>query len=247
MQQLRSLSPQNMGTTLRRHPEVRELGFGYWALKSWSQDFGEMLASNREVVERAIRRAELPLTFAGLCDIFGFDSEHRHAALLWTTCVAVRRIRRSPQERSPSTVLLHERCSFERVLVAAVKTLGHHAPAYEIQWELAARFGDLFARLTVADLEDRLNSSPRFVRNAAGAFALDEDTTLTDFDLDALHAAAMKLLVESREIVGCDDLLDRLENQEIELDELSPDLLASILRGMPGLDEIGHNRFRATQ
>jgi len=125
--------------------------------------------------------------------------------------------------------------------------LGRPAPAYEMQWELAAHFGDLFAGMSAADLEERLKRSPRFVRNAAGEFALEEQITLADFDLDALRNAVMKLLAESGEIVGCDDLLDRLESEGIELDELSPDLLASILRGTPGLDEIGQNRFRATQ
>ena len=244
---LRSFSPQNMATTLQRHPEVRKLGFGYWTLQSSNDDFRDMLAGNREVVERAVRRAELPLTFAGLCGIFGFDAEHSHADRLWATCVAVRLIRRSPRERAPGTVLLHERCSFERVLVVAAKALGRPAPAYEMQWELAAHFGDLFVGMSATDLEERLKRSPRFVRNAAGEFALDEQITLADFDLDALRNAAMKLLAESGEIVCCDDLLDRLESEEIELDELSPDLLASILRGTPGLDEIGHNRFRATQ
>ena len=247
IQRLRSFSPQNMTTALQRHSEVRRLGFGYWALKSSDDDFRGMFVEKREVVERAVRRAELPLTFAGLCGIFGFDPEHSYADRLWATCVAVRLIRRSPRERSPGTVLFHERCSFERVLVVVAKALGRPAPAYEMQWELAAHFGDLFAGKSTADLEERLKRSLRFVRNIAGEFALDEHVTLADFDLDALRNAAMKLLADSGEIVGCDDLLDRLESEEIELDELSPDLLASILRGTPGLDEIGHNRFRAIQ
>lgn len=247
IQRLRSFSPQNMATALRRHPKVRQLSFGYWALQSSTDDFRGMFAGNREVIERAVRRAELPLTFAGLCGILGFDAEHSYADRLWATCIAVRLIRRSPRDRSPGTVLLHERCSFERVLVTVAKALGRPAPAYEMQWELAAHFGDLFAGMSAADLEERLKRSPRFVRNAAGEFALEEQITLADFDLDALRNAVMKLLAESGEIVGCDDLLDRLESEGIELDELSPDLLASILRGTPGLDEIGQNRFRATQ
>ena len=247
IQRLRSFSTPGMTSCLNRQPGLRKMGFGYWTLESATDDFRGMFAGNRQVVEQAVRRTELPLTFAGLCDIFGFAADHAHADILWATCVAVRRIRRSPRERSPDTVLLHERCSFERVLLAVAKALGRPAPAYEIQWELAAHFGDLFAEKSTADVEERLKRSPRFVRNAAGEFALDEQITLDDFDLDALRIAVMKLLAESGEIVGCDDLLDRLESEGIDLDDLSPDLLASILRGTPGLDEIGHNRFRAIQ
>lgn len=230
IQRLRSFSPQNMTTALQRHSEVRRLGFGHWALKSSDDDFRGMFAGSREVVERAVRRAELPLTFARLCRIFGFDPEHSYADRLWATCVAVRLIRRSPRERSPGTVLFHERCSFERVLVVVARALGRPAPAYEMQWELAAHFGDLFAGKSAADVEERLKRSLHFVCNAAGEFALDEHITLADFDLDVLRNAAMKLLAESGEIVGCDDLLDRFENEEIALEELLPMFRVSILR-----------------
>lgn len=228
VQRLRSFSPYNMTTALQHHPELRRAGFGYWTLQSSTKDLGGFFAGSREVVERAVRRAELPLTFAGLCRLFGVAAGHAHADLLWTTLVAVRLIRRSPRERSPDTVLLHERCSFERVLVAVAQALARPVPAYEMQWELAAHFGDLFAPMSVADLEERLKNSSRFLRNAAGEFALDEQISFADFDLDALRHAAMKLLAEAGEIVGCDDRLDRLESEGIDLDELSPQMVFSL-------------------
>ena len=71
------------------------------------------------------------------------------------------------------------------------------------------------------------------------------DFDLADFDLEALRTASVKMLAESRDIAACDELIDRLEMQGFELDELSTDMLAFILRGAEGLQEVGHQRFRA--
>ena len=85
------------------------------------------------------------------------------------------------------------------------------------------------------------------MRNAAGEFLLDDDFELEDYDVDALRAASVKTLLESSDIADCNDLIERLELQGFDLEELSADMLASILRGCEGLREVGLQRFRATQ
>jgi len=132
-----------------------------------------------------------------------------------------------------------------KALASIARTLGRAAPAYELEWELRAKFGDLFERVGLRQIEERLAQCPRFLRNTTGAFFLDADLDLEEFDLDALRAASVKALAESREILSCDDLLDRLELQGLEIEEMSAGMLASILRGGEGLQEVGHECFTA--
>ena len=52
-----------------------------------------------------------------------------------------------------------------------------------------------------------------FLSNAEGEFLLDIDFDLEDFDVDALRAATIKTLSESRDIADCSELIERLELQ----------------------------------
>ena len=62
-----------------------------------------------------------------------------------------------------------------------------------------------------------------------------------------LCMACLKSLAESKDIAGCDELIERLELLGFELDELSEDMLASVLRETEGLQEVAQRRFRARQ
>ena len=101
-----------------------------------------------------------------------------------------------------------------------MRALARPAPAYELLWELAAKYGELFAHIELSKVEERLVRSPRFLRNAVGEFLLDVDFDLEDFDVDALRAATIKTLKDSRDIAGCDELIERLELQGFDLEEL---------------------------
>ena len=107
------------------------------------------------------------------------------------------------------------------------------------------KFGELFENVRPQRIEKRLDKSPRFLRNADGAFFLDADLDLGEFDVSAIRAAAAKLMREEREILSSDDLLERLESQGFDLEEMTQGMLASILRGSQELEEVGGQRFRA--
>jgi hypothetical protein len=206
-----------------------------------------VILADRGAVERSIRRAPKPVSFQELCHIFSIETTGEQADFLWKTCAGSSKIRRAPDRQSPETLLLHKTVSLEQSLANISRALRRPAPAYELQWELNAKFGEIFTSITLKEVEQRLEQSEWFLRDSAGQFFLDEDFNNEDFDPDAIRAAATKSLAESMDIVGCDELIERLELIGFELDDLSEDMLASILRGAAGLQEVADQRFRARQ
>ena len=109
---------------------------------------------------------------------------------------------------------MHKTVSLEQALALIGRTIGKPARAYELEWELRAKFGELFENIPLQRIEERLEKSPRFLRNTDGAFFLDADLDLGEFDINAIRAAAAKLMREEREILGSDDLLEELEAED---------------------------------
>jgi hypothetical protein len=83
-----------------------------------------------------------------------------------------------------------------------------------------------------------------FLRNAAGEFILDIHLSQLGLDADVIRRTCSEILSESREIVGCEDLLERLEADGKSWEDLSPDILASLLRDDATFQEVGRDRFR---
>ncbi len=244
---LRSVSATGLSNIVRTHPGIRAFGFGYYGLQEWGSRETEVILRNRSVIERTVRRSELPTSFSALCQLFGVDPADEHGALLWKTCARSEKLRRAPDEFSPDTLILHKAISLELALSAVMRALARPFPAYELQWELTAKYGEIFAHIELPKIEERLARSPRFLRNATSEFLLDVDFELEDFDVDALRAATLKSLKESRDIAACDELIERLEREGFDLEDLSVDMLALILRGSDSLQEVGNRRFRAKE
>lgn len=244
---LRSVSASSIAHHLQKHPEIHSFGFGYYGLKNWGASKRNVILANRGTVERAVRRAPKPASFQTLCQTFSIEATGEQADLLWKTCAGSAKLRRAPDQQGPDTLLLHKSVSLEQSLANISRVLQRPVPAYELEWELKSRYGDLFASIGLKEIEQRLAQSEWFLRDSAGMFFLDEDFNNEDFDPEAIRAAVTKSLAESMDIAGCDELIERLELLGFELDDLSEDMLASILRGAVGLQEVAHQRFRARQ
>jgi hypothetical protein len=197
------------------------------------------------MIERIIRRSEPPLTFACLCELLKIANNDEVVATLWQTCAVLRDVVRSPNECTPGTLLLHKNCSLGRALVATAGAINRPLPLYEIQWELNARFGPLFAQRSNAEIKRCLEQSRLFLRDSDGEFILDIHLDQLGLDEEAIRRACLEILSESNEIIGCDDLIERMETEEKVWEELSPDILGSLLRGDEAFQEVGRNRFRA--
>jgi hypothetical protein len=117
-------------------------------------------------------------------------------------------------------------------------------PLYELNWELNDRFGALFTTKSLDDLRRCLEQSPMFLLNANNEYILDVHLEQLGLDCDAIRAACYELLSQTNEIVGCEDLLERLESDGKSWEDLSSDILASILREDATFQEIGSDRFR---
>lgn len=244
LQQLRSVSPYAISGHLRKHPQVRDYGFGHYGLKSWGESVHINIVTDSALIERVIRRAEPPLKFARLCEILNFPTEGNLMDKLWQTCAAMPAILRLPDECGGVTRLIHKTCRLERALVATAREINRPLPLYEFQWELNERFGSLFATKTLDDLRRCLEQSLMFLRNAYDEFILDIHLEQLGLDAAAIRAACYELLSQTNEIVGCEDLLERLEEDGKSWEDLSADILASLLRDDATFQEVGHDRFR---
>jgi hypothetical protein len=233
------VSPYGISSHLRKHAQLRDYGFGYYGLKSWDDSKKDSLVANAGLVEKIIHRSEPPLSFARLCEILALPSEGELASRLWQTCATLRSVLGNPDEQAVRTRLLHRSCTLERALVATAREVNRPLPLYEFQWELNERFGPLFATKSSDDLRRGLEQSPMFLRNAADEFILDVHLDQLGLDADAIRRACAQILSESNEIVGCEDLLERLEADDKSWEELSPDILASLLRDDSTIQEVG--------
>lgn len=244
LQQLRSVSPYAISGHLRKHPQVRDYGFGHFGLKSWGDSVQANIVTDSTLVERVIRRGEPPLRFARLCEILNFPAEGTLVEKLWQTCAALPGIIRLPDECSGTTRLIHKTCRLERALVATAREVNRPLPLYEFQWELNERFGSLFAAKSSDELRRCLEQSPMFLRDADDEFILDVHLEQLGLDAAAIRGACFELLFQTNEIVGCEDLLERLEMDGKSWEELSADILASLLRDDERFQEVGRDRFR---
>ncbi len=241
----RSASPNGLANMMSRHPKIVRLGFQHYGLRSWGDSRNAFFVAKRSIVERAIRRTDPPIKFGELCDVFKIPVEGMAADMLWKSCAGSERLRRAPDSRGANTLLMHKAVTLEQALASIARTIGRPMPAYELEWELRERFDGLFPNVRLQQIEERLSRGHQFLRNASGAFFLDADFDVSDFDVSAIRATAAKVMREEHEILGCDELLDRLESEGFDLQEMTRGMLASILRGSEELEEVGRERFRA--
>jgi Sigma-70, region 4/Bacterial RNA polymerase, alpha chain C terminal domain len=242
---LRSVSPYSIANFLHTHSDLRSFGFGYYGLTSWDVDKSRVILADRTVVEKAVRRAAPPISFQTLCETFGIPVGSEDASSLWKTCARSPKLRRAPDSQTPETLLLHKAVSLEMALATIARALQRPAPAYELEWELRAKFGSIFASLGLAAIEERLARTDGFIRNAAGEFLLDTQADMGAYDVEGLRQATIESLLASGSVASSDELIERLEERGFDVSELSVDMLSSILRGANELQEIGHQRFRA--
>lgn len=245
LQLLRSASATGITSQLRKHEEIRDYGFGYYGLKSWKESVKEIILKNSALIERIIKRSEPPLYFGNLCEILGVKPEGVLSNELWQTCSSLTEVIRSPEKHSVDTRLIHRSCSLERALVAAAHAKNRALPHYEFQWVLNDLFGPLYADRTNTEIKRCLEQSRLFLRDANADFVLNNYVDQLDLDEEAICHACLKILVQSNVIVGCDDLIERLEDEGKIWENLSPEILGWLLRENEAFEEIGHNRFCA--
>ncbi len=119
--------------------------------------------------------------------------------------------------------------------------------AYEIQWELGRIFSATFDEKNLDAIKNCLQNDELFVRNPQGEFLLNEQIDREELDTDSLRQACLEILNEENSVLSADDLLEKLEAEAIANENLSAEMLAVLLRGDAGFEEIGMNLFRAAK
>jgi len=143
--------------------------------------------------------------------------------------------------------LSHKSWSLKKVIFSILENANRPMLLHEIIWELNALFGFTFGKKTIAKIKHILNASKIFACNNEKEYLLNKNVEYPDVDIDSIQNKCCEILFNSNEIVGCDDLLERLESEGIEIKDLSPSMLSAILRNNNKIEEIGKNRFRIKQ
>src|SRR4030095_4812780 len=119
----RSATLPGLSNILREHPKIVRLEFERYGLRSWGDLRNDFFVAKRSIVERVVRHADPPITFAELCKVFKISAEGPDADLLWKTCTASKRLRRAPDRRGENTLLMHNAVSLEQALASIARTL----------------------------------------------------------------------------------------------------------------------------
>lgn len=245
IQNFRSITPTSMSSILRQHKAVKDYGFGFYGLKEWKDAYREFLVSNKAFVNRAVARSEPPLTFGDLCRKLEIAEIGTLADKLWRILRALSKLRLKPNNQSPETILVHMNWRFDRAIQRVLAQSERPLSAYEIQWELNRVFGTTFDEKNLDSIRNCLQNDDLFVRNLQGAFLLNEQLEQSDFDAEWLRYACFEILKEENAVLSADDLLEKLEAEDLASDIFSAEMLAVLLRGDALFQEIGMNLFRA--
>ena len=245
IQNFRSITPTSMSSILRQHKAVEDYGFGFYGLKEWKNKYKEFLVSSCEYVNRAVSRSKPPLTFGDLCRKLEIAETGTLADKLWRTLRALPKLRFKSDSQLPETTLVHTNWRFERAIQTVLAQAERPLSAYEIQWELNKVFGATFDEKKLDFIKSSLENDELFVRNSQGAFLLNEQIDQDDPEADLLRQACLEILKEENAVLSADDLLEKLEAEDLTSDNLSSEILAVLLRGDANFQEIGMNLFRA--
>jgi hypothetical protein len=108
LSRLRSVTPDGLSNFLHTSPLIRSYGFGYYGLRNWGLSQKEVILSDHDAIERAVRLAKSPMNFGTLCENLGVSIEGKEADILWKTCAGSSRLRRLPEKKTPATLFLHK-------------------------------------------------------------------------------------------------------------------------------------------
>ncbi len=244
LRRFRSMSTTSMPTLLHRHTDVCDYGFGYYGLRSWGDEAKKYLASKAHFVNRLIARSEPPMTFGDVCRILKIESHGELADRLWRTAKALPKVAIKPLQQTPDTLLIHKNWSLLRALRSVLANAERPLPAYEIQWELNERFRQTFGDKSVAEVERCLQQNNLFMRNVQGEYLLNKHLERDETETFNIRQACLEILSSENRIIDSDDLIERLATEAVEVENLSPDILATLLRDDEAFEEIGSNRFR---
>lgn len=247
LQRFRSFSPTSLPTILRKTKEIRDFGFGYYGLTVWQDIPKQFFVSRPHLVSRVVARAEPPLTFEALCRILEIPVEGPLADTLWKTIANLQKVKREPETQGPNTVLRHSRWSLERAVCVVLADASAPLATYEVQWKLHDHFGSSFGERSFAEIDRCLKGNNLFVQNTKGEYQLSEhfEDHLPEFA--TIRQVCFDILSHCNEIVGCDDLLERVGAEGIETENLSSSMLATLLRADKVFEEVGKQRFRMRQ
>ncbi|MFO8006437.1 MAG: sigma factor-like helix-turn-helix DNA-binding protein [Candidatus Brocadiia bacterium] len=243
IQQRRSVSPTSLPTVLQTQPEIVAYGFGYYGLEAWKQTAKAFLVSQTELVDRIVARADPPVTFADLCETLDVRPRSPLAGRLWRTVDAVAGLRVVGQPRLPAASLLHLGWSLEKAVYGLLVEANGPLPLYEIEWELKEKFSPAFDDVGIRAIRKVLHESRFFVRGPGGDYFLSVDLEALGLDVARVRRACYDVLSGRGEILGCDDLLERIAEQNPDIERFSPSMLGALLRSDEAFTEVGVNRF----
>lgn len=228
-QKSRSVAATSLPTVLTQTEEIQGFGFGFYGLKIWGNKSHDFLLSNSTFINRFISRSKPPLTFGDLCRKLEIAETGNSADKLWQNVRTLPRVKVKPKDNIPETILVHINWRFERAIQKVLAQDEQPLSIYEIQWELNKMFDTTFDDKKLDSIKTCLQNNEMFVRDPNGAFMLNEQIDLTEFDAEWLQYACLEILKEENAMLSADDLLEKLETKDISDENISSEMLAVIL------------------
>jgi len=244
IRQYRSVTPTSLKVVLRKSDNLYCYGCGFYGLKSWGEGAKQYLLTNRTIVNHTIAHADHLLTFEQLCQSLEIPPQGALADQLWQTVLQLRKVRTKPTKQSPDTILFHAHWTLERALQTILQEASRPLRIDELRAELNERFASVFAHKSAVELEKCLQRSALFVCHADDGYSLDSEVISYDLETSDIRQLCFEFLSVD-ETISCEDLLELIEEEGVEVENLSPETLASLLRDNDSVEEVGNHRFRA--
>jgi len=244
LRSFRSASPNSLSSILRSQNNIVNFGFGYYGLNSWGDKAKEYVIKHSMIINRIIKRAEAPFTMNDLCVILNISNAGRLFEIVWKTVKSLENVRVVEKPYCADSILSHKSWTYTRSIYSILERENRPMLIDEILWELFNSYGYAFKKKTILIIKKWVSNSRKFIRNIKNEYFINKNIENYVANLLDIQIKCFEILLEGNEIVGCTELLDRLESDGIDIHEITPTMLSAILRDDERFEEIGKNRFR---
>ena len=247
---LRSMTVTTMPNILRTDPRIRSEGFGYYGLVEWGGDVAKsFFAREAKLLDSIIKRAEPPISFSALCGILSIDPGADSAAeILWSAVNRLPGVLVSHRRDKNTATLIHKEWHISHILYSILFSAERPLSLEEVYWAFKDGFKELYPHAGMNTLKRYLQNHCMIVQDNTGEYMPHMHMERIGIDSDVVADRCRDVLCRKREIVGCEDLLERIKMEGVNVKNISPSMLGALLRSRRDLfEEVGRHLFRAAQ
>lgn len=244
IREIRSLSPYNISQQVKKNPQIRSEGYGYYSLRKWPKFSPKFFIDNLDLLDRVIRKLEPPISFGDLCAVFRVESNGALSRRLWVNIQGLDTVILDSDNEENSSFVFHSKWSLHTLILGLLRMSEDPMRFYEIQWKLRDIFGFSGRAIKKKEIQKVLNRSPSIIKQNDGKFILLECIDDLNIDREEIYSFARDILKASKALLSTSDVLETIHTKTTDNENLSVGLLSSILRDRQEFEAVGTNFFR---